>query len=271
MNIGQLFTTIFVNPTINLLVVIYHGLIWAHVPYALGFSIILLTVLVRLILYPLYASQLRASRKMQAVTPHINKLKEKHKDDPKTLNTETMKLYKEHGINPAAGCLPTFLQMPFLFGLYYALQHVIVGDQVKVIKGVNAVLYSFVPHLKTGLNTDFFGLSLGRSPSQLINHVGFLILLIPVATGLFQFFQSKMMFPPKQNSSDEVKTEDKSEDFAKAMQTQTTLILPIMIGFFAYNFPIGLSLYWNTTTIFGMIQQYRISGIGGLAGLFKKN
>ncbi|MEK7160224.1 MAG: YidC/Oxa1 family membrane protein insertase, partial [Patescibacteria group bacterium] len=84
----------------------------------------------------------------------------------------------------------------------------------------------------------------------------------------FQFIQSKMMLPVVSASDKKLSTEKKGEkkpdDFATAFQTQSLYIFPIMIGFFSYTFPIGLSLYWNTFTIFGIMQQYKISGLGGL-------
>src|SRR5882762_10091760 len=110
-----LFNTLLVTPIENILVALYQLLHVLHIPYALGFAIIGLTIIVRFILYPLTHSQLKTSKKMQAITPHINKLKEKHKGDAKTLQAETMKLYKEHGVNPLAGCLPIIIQLPLIW------------------------------------------------------------------------------------------------------------------------------------------------------------
>lgn len=108
----ELFQTIFVHPISNLLVAIYQLLIAIGIPYALGFAIILLTIVIRLVLYPFMASQLKASKKMQDLAPHLAKLKEKHKGDAQRLQAETMLLYKEHGVNPLAGCLPILIQLP---------------------------------------------------------------------------------------------------------------------------------------------------------------
>src|ERR1035437_10219805 len=119
------FNTLLFIPILNLLVGLYHVFNYVHIPYSLGFAIIALTILIRLVLYPLTNSQLRASKKMQELTPHLNKLKEKHKNDAKTLQAETMKLYKEFGVNPAAGCLPVLVQLPLIWALYSALQTVV--------------------------------------------------------------------------------------------------------------------------------------------------
>jgi YidC/Oxa1 family membrane protein insertase len=260
----SVFNTLLFIPIINSLVVLYHVFSFIHLPFALGFSIIALTILIRLLLYPLTNSQLRASKKMQDIAPHINKLKEKHKGDAKTLQAETMKLYKEFGVNPAAGCLPVLIQLPLIWALYSALQ-LIVKPGAAVLSQVNHMLYNNSLRLTTPWDTAFFGLPLAQNPSHLLSTIGPLILLVPIATGVFQFIQTKMMLNPKtQNKDGSKKEEKKKEDFATAFQSQSLYIFPIMIAFFSYGFPIGLSLYWNTFTIFGIIQQYRISGLGGL-------
>lgn len=250
-------------PILNGLVLIYHLFNFLHVPYPLAFSIIGLTVVIRLVLYPLTSAQLKAAKKMQEINPHLSKLKEKHKNDPKLLQAETMKLYKEFGINPAAGCLPLLIQLPVIWALYNVLQDIVKYSPTQI----NQVLYSFVPQLSKVWDTTFFGIPLAQNPSQLLNTLGPIIILIPVLTGVFQFIQSKMMLPSiylKKEEQIVKKTETKKDDFASAFQSQSLFIFPIMIGFLSYTFPIGLSLYWNTFTIFGIIQQYKISGLGGL-------
>ena len=259
----SIFNEILVWPIVNVLVAVYKGLIFVNFPFALGFSIIILTIIIRFILYPLTSSQLKASKKMQDLNPHLSKLKDKHKGDSKTLQQETMKLYKEHGVNPAAGCLPVIVQLPIIWGLYSALQQ-IVNLKPDVI---NKIVYFDALKLTKAWDPNFFGVSLGANPSHLISTVGPIILIVPLLTALFQFIQSKMMFSkPKVQEGLVVKGEKKkNDDFASTFQSQSMYIFPVMIGFFSYTFPIGLSLYWNTFTIFGIIQQYRISGLGGLA------
>ncbi len=253
------------HPLINVIVVIYQSLNFLHIPFALGFSIIVLTIVIRLVLYPLTTSQLKATKKMQELNPHLAKLKEKHKDDAKTLQAETMKLYKEFGVNPMAGCLPLLIQLPLIYALYNVLQDVVKYN----IASVNKVLYSEQLKLTKAWDLTFFGLPLGQNPSHLILTMGWMVLLVPILTGVFQLIQSKMMITAAPKTAEEKnklakKGEKGSEDFTSAMQTQMTYLMPVMIGFFSYNFPIGLSLYWNTFTIFGIIQQYKVSGLGGL-------
>ncbi len=259
------------QPIINILVAFYHGLIYLHIPYALGFAIVALTVFIRLLMYPLTASQMKMQKKMQDIAPHLSKIKEKHKGDMKSQQAATMELYKEHNLNPMAGCLPSVVQIVILlFGLYPALRKVIEVNPKQIVMVINKLVYLPSLKLTQAWDTHFFGIELAKNPAHLIKTVGPLILLIPIITGLLQFIQSKMMVPatsPVNTNLPAVKDE-KKEDFAASFQKQSTYLLPVMIGFFAWQFSIGLSLYWNTFSLFGIIQQYRMSGWGGLSKYF---
>ena len=246
------------------------------VPFSLGFSIIVLTIIIRLILYPLTTAQLKASKKMQDLSPHISKLKDKHKGDAKMLQQETMRLYKEFGVNPMAGCLPLLIQLPVIWGLYSVLMKVI-NLGANTVSEVNKIAYVDFVKISKPWDVYFFGLPLAQNPSQLLDSMGPIILLVPILTGVFQFVQSKMMMSATPKKEDKKLTEvkpgssgKKDEDFATAFQKQSLYIFPAMIGFLSYTFPIGLSLYWNTFTIFGIIQQYKVSGLGGVAEWIKK-
>ena len=278
---GEVFDLILVHPIINILVGVYKALFFLHIPYALGFAIIILTIIIRFVMYPLISSQLKSSKKMQSLSPHLSKIKDRHKGDAKKLQAETMRLYKEHGINPAAGCLPVIIQLPIIWALYSVLQKIVGFNPKVVVLEINKIVYFDFIKLGEPWDPYFFGLPLGQNPSQIISSIGPLVLLIPFATGFFQFIQSKMMInkpeAPKDavsrgagSASGGIKTDKKKEDFATAFQTQSLYIFPVMIGFFSFNFPVGLSLYWNTFTIFGIIQQYKISGLGGLKGWVNK-
>ncbi|OGH38907.1 MAG: hypothetical protein A3B44_04135 [Candidatus Levybacteria bacterium RIFCSPLOWO2_01_FULL_38_21] len=262
----SLFNTILVWPIINALIGIYKVLFFIHVPYALGFSIIFLTIVIKLILYPLTTPQLKASKKMQEISPHLSKLKDKHKNDAKTLQAETMKLYKEFGVNPVAGCFPLIVQLPIIWGLYTVLDKIVRLGAKDVASSINKIVYFDFLKLSGSWDPNFLGIPLGQNPAGLISKIGPLILIVPLLTFLFQFIQSKMMIPQKKDK-DKDKKEKKKDDFASVFQSQSLYIFPVMIGFFSYTFPIGLSLYWNTFTIFGIIQQYLISGWGGLKDL----
>jgi YidC/Oxa1 family membrane protein insertase len=265
----QLFNVLLVQPITNVLVLLYQGYALAGVPFALGFAVITLTVIIRLLLYPITSQQLKTSKKMQELGPKLAELKGKHKDDPKRLQQETMQLYSAAGVNPLAGCLPTILQMIVLFGLYAVLNE-ISKDPHAVLKHINSLVYLEDLKLTRIWDTTFFGLPLVKKPSELLGSVGPAILLIPVLTGALQFVQSAMMAgkatekPVKKGKADGKKGEkaEPSMDFAAAMQNNTLYILPVLIGYFSFTFPLALALYWNTFTIFGIIQQYRVAGLG---------
>jgi len=276
---GEFFNVVLVNPIINILLVFYQIFSFFHIPYALGFAIIGLTVAIRFILYPLTTSQLQASMKMQKIAPHLKNLKEKYKGDSARMQQETLKLYKEHGVNPAAGCLPILIQMPLIWALYSVCINIVNYKSNVVVAEINKVVYFDFLKLQAAWDPSFFGLQLGELPSKLISTIGPIILIVPILTGVFQFILSKMMIPAKtgvavlEKSIERKGQVDKKDasDFASAFQTQAMFIFPIMIGFFSFSFPIGLSLYWNTFTIFGIIQQYKVMGLGGLREWIKKN
>jgi YidC/Oxa1 family membrane protein insertase len=260
---GNLFNLIFVNPLINALVAIYTLLVSLHIPYALGFSIILLTIVIRLLLSPFTLQQMTMTKKMQTLSPEMNRLKQKHKNDQKKLQEETMALYKKHGVNPMSGCLPTLVQFLLFPALYGVFQTFVGSDATQVMTKFNSVLYFDFLKLSTIVAPTFFGLPLGKSPSQLFAAAP-LFLLIPIVTAFLQFLQSKMMFPKQQPALIDKHSEKQTPDFQTTFQSQIIYIIPLTIGLAAFNFPIGLALYWNTFTVFAMIQQYRFAGWGGL-------
>ena len=164
-----------------------------------------------------------------------------------------MALYKKYGINPAAGCLPVLIQLPIIWGLYSVLQEAV---KQTTVGGINHLIYTDSLKLSQMWDTHFFGIPLGKTPSQLLGTVGVLILILPLLTAVTQFIQSKMMLPAAAPKAPTQKKSDTMTDFASAFQTQSLYIFPLMIGFFSFQFPSGLSFYWITLTVFGIIQQY---------------
>lgn len=251
---GEIFNTFLINPIINVLVLIYQTLSLLGIPFALGFAIITLTVLIKLVTYPLTTTQLKSAQKMQAIKPHLDRLKDKHGHDKARLQQETMRLYKEHGVNPAAGCLPLLIQLPIFIALYNVFIQIVNVNTVESVNNINRVLYSQLLFLDKAWDANFFGISLAANPSQWSSG-GSVLLLVPILTGGLQFIQSKMMMP-KEEGLEQKKEKSSGDDWQKVMQTQMVYIMPVMIGFFSYTFPVGLSLYWNVFTLFGIIQQY---------------
>lgn len=245
------------------LVAIYKALVFLNFPHPLGVSIVLLTVLIRFILYPLINSQLKASRKMQELNPKLSEIRERHKGNSTMISQETMKLYKENGVNPAAGCVPILIQLPIIWVLYSVLQN-IVKDPSAVTREINKLVSIDSLKLTSPIDQSFFFFPLEKTPSDLLQSMGLMALSIPVITAILQYIQSKMMFPPPQPGA------VKKDDFATVFATQSTYIFPVMIGIFSFTFPFGLSLYWNTFTLFGIIQQYRLTGEWNLPNLWPK-
>jgi len=275
MNSFQIFwQNVLVNPIINILVAFYKGFEYLHIPGPLGFAVIGLTILIRLLLFPLMQAQLKSAKKMARLKPHLDALNVKHKGDKPGLQAAQLALYKEHGVNPAAGCLPLLIQMPVLIALYSVFYQVLnTGNLAKELAAINKVVY--YPALKiTNLNLNFFGLNLAIKPASFQQH-GWWLLSIPVITALLQWYQSKLMMQGSMVASSSVTTpvksvnknskelakpeEKKPEDTAMEMQKQMAIITPLMFGYFALQFPIGLALYWNVFGLFGIMQQLAVN------------
>ncbi len=268
--IYTLFDTLFFGPIVNILVLLVRGLENLGIPGALGIAIIIVTLLIRILIWPLMASQLKTTKKMAELKPHLDELKKKHKEDKQAFAKAQMDLFKEHGVNPAGGCLPLLIQIPPMIAIYQVIYSFFSGQAG--LDRINHVLYNSSWHLSKVPNLDFFGMNLADKPSDFAR-VGLLILLIPVLTAILQLFQSRMMTPvtPKiqKNDSKKEKAEKESmEDAMASMQGQMLFIMPLMMGYITFTFPIGLALYLNTISIVGIFQQYLISGWGGLNSWF---
>jgi YidC/Oxa1 family membrane protein insertase len=270
--ITSLFDTLFFAPIVNILVLLIRGLEGMSVPRALGIAIIIVTILIRLLVWPLMATQLKSAKKMADLKPHLDELKKKHKDDKQALAKAQMDLYKEHGVNPAGGCLPLLIQIPPMIAIYQVIYSFFSGPGG--LDRINHVLYNQSWRLTEIPNLNFFGLNLADKPSDFAR-VGTLILVVPVLTALLQLVQSRMMTPKvvpvnKKDSKKEKQEKESMEDAMASMQGQMMFIMPLMMGYISYTFPMGLALYLNTLTLVGIFQQYLISGWGGLADWIKK-
>jgi YidC/Oxa1 family membrane protein insertase len=260
-----------VNPILNVLVAFYKGFEYLHVPGPLGFAVIGLTIIIRLLLYPLMQAQLKSARKMQNLKPHLDALNVKHKNDKQALQQAQLALYKEHGINPAAGCLPLLVQMPVLIALYNVFYQVLNnGNLVKVVEHINSVVYHPALQIKV-LDLTFFGVNLGIKPNQWQTQ-GWWLLSVPIITAALQWWQSRLMMQmtpaaPVVNEKKQAitkngetkKDEKPKEDTAMEMQKQMAIITPLMFGYFAFQFPLGLALYWNVFGLFGIMQQLKVN------------
>lgn len=224
---------------------------------SLGWSLIVFTILIRTILLPLTLPSLRAANKMKEIQPHIKKLKEKHGKDKKALQAAQLELFKKYNVNPLAGCLPQILQIIVLIVLYQVLINFLHAPAVN----------------GTAIETGFFWMNLALPDTSGI---------LPVLAAGTQLILSLMIAPggekedlvPNNSKSKKVKKEnEKEEDFAEMaakMQQQVIFLMPIMTGVIAFQFPAGLALYWIATTVFSIVQQYYISGLGGLKTYYQR-
>lgn len=256
------FELLLTTPILNVLVAIFKLFESFSVPGALGFAIIVLTLIIRFILWPLTTTQLKSSQKMAALKPHLAEIKKTHGHDKVKHQQEVSKLYKQHGVNPIAGCLPLLLQIPVFIGLYNVLLNIVEFEKTDFLKSINDRLYFQSLHLEKIPQTDFLGFNLASEPSQW-QQLGPLILTIPIVTGLLQYVQTKMIMPPAdKKEKKDTKQKGGFEESMAQVQSQMTFIMPLIIAFFSYGFPVGLSLYWNTFTIIGAVQQYIVVGAG---------
>jgi len=204
----------------------------------LGLSIILLTVLLRLALFPLSRKAVNSQRAMSEIQPRISEIQKKYKGNKEEQAKMLMALYAEKKINPFSGCLPILIQLPVLIALFHVFRTGIGSDF--------SSLYYFIVN-PVILNTTAFGYIDLTKPS----------LVLGVLAGVSQFFQARLMpsSPAGQSGSGE---------FLKAMQWQTKYFLPVLFAFWSLTLPAALPLYWTILNIFGIIEY------GQIGRFFKK-
>ena len=218
-----------------------------HVFGSLALSIIVLTLIVRLAMFPLTLKQLKSTKATQAIQPLIADVRKKYKDQREQY-AAMQAIYKEYGVNPAAGCLPLLVQLPVLYGLFFALRLVL--DTTK-LEAVNSIIYPFLPKFAALPNVFmlWFGGSINLGHPDPTH-------ILPILAGLATFLQLRMSQPRTRSGAKDTMTQQ-----MQLMQ----YIMPFVTVFFAWNFAAGLALYWTTTSIFSMVQQYFVTGWGSLA------
>ena len=245
--IGQLFNYIITEPIFNVLMVLYH--LFGN----MALSIIVLTLIVRLALFPLTLRQLKSTKATQAIQPLIADVKKKYKDQKEQYQA-MQAIYKEYGVNPVAGCLPLLVQLPVLYGLFFALREALNtanANTLNYLHTLNSLIYPFLP--KFIIPPDPFMMWFG-GPINLGHpdptHI------LPILAGLATFLQLRMSQPRNRSGAKDAMTQQMA-----IMQ----YVMPFVTFFFALNFAAGLALYWTTTSVFSMVQQYFVTGWGSLA------
>lgn len=222
----SLFTAILYQPIINLFVGLY-----ALIP-DLGIIILLVTILIKLLLHPLTVKSIRAQKLVSQIQPKIDALKKEFKDDQQKLAAETMRVYKEHKINPLSSCLPVLLQLPILITLYFVLQAVLKSDQFHL-------LYPFIknPVTLSTMTLNFLDLS---KPS----------IILSILAGASQFWQTKNMMGKKPAID---QTDPNS--MTSMMNKQMLYFMPVLTVFITWSLPSGLTLYWVFSNVLAVLQQ----------------
>ena len=217
-----------------------------------GVAIILLTILIRLILYPLMQKQMVSMREMQKIQPLMKAVQDKYKDDKERLNKELMALYKEHKVNPMSGCLPLLIQMPILILLFQTLR--VFKYQIPNTKTI-AGGFLWIANQYTVMENSELITKAGLALSERLIPFGFFgieyIGILPFLVAGSMFVQQKMTStggaPGKDGGS------------SAQTQKMMTIMMPLMIGFMSFTLPSGLTLYWFTSTLLGIGQQYLIN------------
>lgn len=229
--IGDLFSVVLYNP-------LYNGLVFFIdvLPYAdVGFAVIALTVLVKLILFPLSIQAVKTQMLVRKLEKPLKDLKEKYKSNREELARKTMALYKEEGVNPFSSILVILIQIPIILALYWVFFR---GG----LPMVNTdILYSFIP-VPEVVNMEFLGLidMGGRSA------------ILALLAGISQFFQARYALPPLKKREENASMKD---DLMRSMHLQMRYVLPVIVVVISYTISAAIALYWATSNLFSIGQE----------------
>lgn len=225
-----MFETFFYQPVLNLLVFIYNA-----VPgNDLGVSIVILTIIIKLILLPLSKKSLKSQKALQDLQPKINEIKAKFKDKKEEMGRAMMQLYKDNKVNPFSSCLPLLVQLPFLFAVFRVFRNGFENGSLDLV-------YPFIarPESINYISLGFLNLNEKN-------------IYLAIMAGVAQYWQAKMMMAKRPT----VKTPGaKDEDMMAIMNKQMIYMMPVLTVFISMSFPAGLALYWFITTLLTGLQQ----------------
>jgi YidC/Oxa1 family membrane protein insertase len=235
----------FISIMINILLYIY-----AFVGQNFGIAIILFTILIRLILYPLNAQQVKQTKAMQELQENKKwkDIQKKYKDDKEKLAQEQMRLYQELGVNPFGSCLPTLIQFPIIIGLYQAIIRALAVSPLQLL--------NLSKHISDGadlipLNNRFLWMDLSLPEKDFgLSIAGFGIPILAIVVVVTSYLQTKLMTPPSTGGA---------TDQSAQMTRMMGLYMPIFMGWLAYSFSSGLALYFVVSNL-ATILQYAIMG-----------
>lgn len=229
-----------IEPMVNILLLIYQ---WVG---SFGVAIILFTILIRLVTYPLTTQQMKSSQKMQEMqnSEKWKAIQKKYKDDREKLAQEQMKLYQEMGFNPFSPCLPTLIQFPIIIGLYQSVTLALAATPLQLLNFQDKV-YSFLVDASTliPLDSRFFWMELSQPERLPVFGIGIPVLTILVV--ITTYLQSKLMTPT---------TQANPEDQSAQMMKMMNLYMPLFMGYIAFTLASGLALYFFVSNLVGIVQ-----------------
>jgi len=232
----SLYQTIFYQPVFNLLVWLYNVIPGSDI----GVAIVILTIIIKLILFPFSLQSIKAQRSMQSLQPKLDALKKQYKDDREALSREMMSLYRTEKVNPFSSCLPLLIQLPFLWAVFQVFR----GELANTTN--IALLYSFVADPGT-INMISLGFVDLAKPQ----------IVLAVLAGLAQFWQAKSMQvkKPAKDASGHIPAGAKDESAMAMMNKQMMYVMPVLTVVIGASLPGGLALYWLVTTLLMALQQ----------------
>lgn len=258
-----IFTPIF-QVMFIILIAVYQFLENLAIPGAIAWAIVVLTIIVRAVLIPLYRRQLVSQRRMQLLQPEIREIQKRYKGDAMKARIAQQELFKERGVNPLAGCLPLLLQLPLLFIMYSVIQNgltnqdptamlSVFGVQLVDLQCTN-VVGGVIDATRPCIDSQVPILGDIAQP-QFIAIFGLPLSILAVISAVLQLVQSRMMLPP---------ADPENDDPNVRIQRQTMLFLPLISVVYGGFLPAGLFIYWIVATVFSIIQQYLIVGWGAM-------
>lgn len=235
-SITGVWNTVLLNPMVNFMVLMSKYFLGSF-----GIAIIVLTIIIRLLMFPLTMKQLQSSKAMQTLQPKMSELQKKYAKDQQKLNQEMMKLYKESGINPLGCALPMIVQFPIWIALYQSVIQALASTPENLIGLSQQLYHSQTIRSALPLNNNFLWLDLTKGD-----------IVMAVLTMVSMWLLQKMSTQPT------------TDPQAQSMNRIMLWVMPLMFGFFSLTLPSGLSLYWVVSNIISMILQYRVTGWGTL-------
>lgn len=237
------FNTFLYEPLFNLLIWIYDVLPWRD----LGIAILILTLIVRLILFYPSLKGLRSQKSLQAVQPKLEELKKKYADNKEELGRQMMQFYKEHKVNPFSSCLPLLIQLPILWALFRVFFAGLATDPQTSILAADQLAHLYAPlqqkYAATALTHTFLGFVDLSATKNIV---------LAVLSGVVQFFQVRMLSTKKPPVSS---AGSRDENLAASMNKQMQYMFPILTVVFGYQFPAGVTLYWLFSSLLTWLQQ----------------